>query len=70
LSPSRNKTIKPVKLTEQTLCQEAATDLWKANTLITNSNPNKFDQLNRATQNYISGDNDSYPITFNNVTIV
>jgi hypothetical protein len=51
---------------ERTQSQETATDLWKATLLITNSNPNKFDQLKKELHNnYISGDTDSYPSTFN-----
>jgi hypothetical protein len=60
-----NKDYNQLKLTEQTLCQEAATDLWKATLLITNSNPNKFDQLKKELHNNTQH-TDSYPITFNN----
>jgi hypothetical protein len=51
---------------ERTQSREAATDLWKATLLITNSNPNKFDQLKKEMHNnLISGDTASYPSTFN-----
>lgn len=44
----------------------AATDLWKATLLITNSNPTRFDQLKKDLHNrYTSGDENSYPTTFN-----
>jgi hypothetical protein len=61
-----NKEFSKLNPTEKTQSQEAATDLWKATLLITNSNPNKFDQLKKELHNnYISGDTDSYPSTFN-----
>ena len=50
---------------DQVTVQEAATELWKAMLLITNSNQKKFDQLKKELHNnYISGDKNIYPTTF------
>jgi uncharacterized membrane-anchored protein YhcB (DUF1043 family) len=45
---------------------EMATEMWKATLFITNSNQNRFDQLKKELHNnYIRGDENSYPSTLN-----
>ena len=61
-----NKDYNSLKPGEQIQAKETATDLWKATLFITNSNPNRFDQLKKELHNqYISGDTKCYPTTFN-----
>mmetsp|Transcript_5923 Transcript_5923/g.16609 ORF Transcript_5923/g.16609 Transcript_5923/m.16609 type:complete len:134 (+) Transcript_5923:274-675(+) len=51
---------------ERDTIKAAATETWKASLFIVNSNPTKFDQLKKEMHNdYISGNTDSYPTTFN-----